>query len=133
LTANATHLPDQRGGYSPPPPHLRDREIVDVYLAPSLLEFRQLVSQDPAHDFNPGDSSEDDDVRLAEQLAQVLVTRRRRGIMFVVDKGRIEHAIERANPGEVIRTEPANLEVQIVTAVPLTLTMSIEPLLPMTS
>lgn len=53
--------------------------------------------------------------------------------MLVVDKGRVEHAIERASPGEVIPTELFDRRGQIVTAVPLMLTINMEPFWPITS
>ena len=44
-----------------------------------------------------------------------------------------EQVVERPQPVDVAGSEPADGEAQIVTAVPLTLTISIELLLPSTS
>lgn len=124
---------DQGRGDALPPPGLGNREVVDVDLAARLFELLQLVGDQPADDIVPVEGDENADMRLGQQAPQVRIVRRRalEGLAFV--EGLAEQPVERADLRELVRSELRDAQGQIATAVPLTLTISIEPLLPSTS
>src|SRR5215207_1881456 len=72
LAGNPLQRANEGGGYAAPTMTLGDRQIVDVDLAPVLLQFVELVSDKP-----PGNLAgavrghEHDDVRLREQRLEM--------------------------------------------------------------
>lgn len=133
LAGDAAQRVDQRGRDATAAPGLGHREVVDVDLAAFLLELLELVGDQPAGDVPADARDKDADVRPRQQPAQVGIAGRcaLEGLAFV--EGFPEQPVERADVGQVVGTELGNLYRQIVTAVPLTLTISIEPFWPSTS
>ena len=72
-------------------------------------------------------------MRLRQQPAQVCVAGRCALEGLALVEGFPEQPVERADVGKVVRTELGDLYRQSVTAVPLTLTISIDPFWPSTS
>src|SRR5690606_25304976 len=96
-----------------------------------LLELAEQIGGEAADDALGVDRDQGQHVLACQQIAAVSVA----GWMssIAIRLAGAEQVVERPQPVDVAGSEPADGEAQIVTAVPLTLTISIELLLPSTS
>jgi hypothetical protein len=98
-----------------------------------LLELLELVGDQPANHFAIGKRDEDGDMRFRQQPPEIVVVGRRALERLGLGEGFAEQAVERADFREIARPELRDADRQSTTAVPLTLTISIEPFWPSTS
>src|SRR5690606_1023335 len=108
-------------------------EIVDVDLAARLLELAQQVGGEPADHLLVRERHHEQNLFARQQVAAIIVARRVTCVSAALVEHFAEQSVEGAQPGQVARSEAANREVQTSTAVPLTLTISIDPFWPSTS
>ena len=128
---------DKRRGNAQAPRVRGHGEVIDVDFATRLLELAQAVSTEAAHDPSLGNGRDHDHVGVGQEGTTVIVIRRVAEISVALVERLRENGIQLAQQWQVLRSQPANLggrhRGQIFTAVPETLTISIEPFWPSTS
>jgi hypothetical protein len=102
---------DQRGRHSLAPVIRGNRQVIDVNLAPLLLELVELVGDEPAAHLARSNRHQRDDVFLRQLAPEIRVVRRLRGVGLGVAECLAEQSVERTREHNIGWSEPANFEV----------------------
>ena len=136
LARDLADAADQCGGNAPAAEPLPHGKVVDIDLPPGLLELGKLIGDKAARflSIHPGEKR--DVLRLRQPFPAPALIRRTAEIAFPILEDFREQAIEGAELRRVARAQPLDPRQAAspsTAAVPLALTISIEPLVPSTS
>jgi hypothetical protein len=126
---------DQRSGNALPTGRRQHGKIVNVDLAAGLFELRQHITRQRAHRHAAGFRQQADHVGIGKPVQRPIIAGRGIGVAFLILKPGCEHPVHGPETRKVTGPEATNVHAaaQTRTAVPLALTISIDPVSPITS